>query len=372
MPATPTLRLTQTSIAPGQHQVQLALNGAGRPQTATARFAFQLADQDREDLRWYLEDYLEYPIDPAPAIAGRVEQRMAEVGRELFTGIFDSREGWSAWDKIHDRLHQTRIEVVSDVEAARVLPWELLRDPRTDNPLALDAHTFVRTEHETAKHPDLGAPGGKTIRVLLVICRPAGANDVPFRSVASHLVRLSAQARETFQLDVLRPPTFRQLATVLRAAADRGQPYHVVHFDGHGTWSTPSGSASRPLAGRRQGRGIPPRPTGGPGWCWLPTPSCAWPARPPTTSGCREGAPTPAATVTLPDAPRVSAAVVRPRLAGCHAETRRALPRPAQGPLLGTCRAVPGDQEARQEAPQEAAHDPQSSVSSSSWKHTTN
>jgi hypothetical protein len=53
------------------------------------------------------------------------------------------------------------------------------------------------------------------------------------------------------------------------------------------TASTPSGSPSRPLAGRRHGRGIPPRPSGGPGWCWLPTPSCAWPARPPRTSGCR-------------------------------------------------------------------------------------
>jgi hypothetical protein len=144
--------------------------------------------QDRDNLRWYLEDYLEYPIDLAPMIAAQVEQRMAEVGRELFTAIFDSREGWSVWDKIHDQLQHTRIEVVSDVEAAAVLPWELLRDPRTDNPLALDAATFVRAEHETAKHPELGAPGGETIRVLLVICRPAGGRDVPFRSVASHLV----------------------------------------------------------------------------------------------------------------------------------------------------------------------------------------
>src|SRR5215207_2705209 len=64
-------------------------------------------------------------------------------------------------------------------------------------------------------------------------------------------------------------------------------------------------------------------------------------------------APTPAATVTLSGAAWFSAAVVHTGLAGCHAETRRALPRPAQGPLLGTCRAVPGDQE----APQETAHD---------------
>jgi tetratricopeptide (TPR) repeat protein len=249
MAAGPTLRLTQTSTPGGQHQVQVALDGAGRPQTASAHFAFQLTDQDRENLRWYLEDYLVYPIDPAPTIAGQVEQRMAEVGRELFTKIFDSREGWSVWDKIHDRLHQARIEVVSDVESVAVLPWELLRDPRTDNPLALDAHTFVRAEHETAKHPELGMPGGERIRVLLVICRPAGSRDVPFRSVASHLVRLSGQARDTFQLDVLRPPTFKQLAAALRTAADQGEPYHVVHFDGHGTWAnfgqTDGGSAGR-------------------------------------------------------------------------------------------------------------------------------
>lgn len=64
-------------------------------------------------------------------------------------------------------------------------------------------------------------------------------------------------------------------------------------------------------------------------------------------------APTPAATVTLPGAARVFATVVRTRLAGECAETRRALPGSPQGPLLGTCRAVPGDQEASDEAQEE-------------------
>jgi tetratricopeptide (TPR) repeat protein len=75
------------------------------------------------------------------------------------------------------------------------------------------------------------------LRVLLVICRPGGGGDVPFRSVASHLVRVSDDARQVFDLDVLRPPTFATLGKVLRAAADRGQPYDVVHSDGHGTWA---------------------------------------------------------------------------------------------------------------------------------------
>jgi hypothetical protein len=50
-------------------------------------------------------------------------------------------------------------------------------------------------------------------------------------------VRVSDDAKQAFDLDVLRPPTFARLGHVLRAARDRGRPYHVVHFDGHGTWT---------------------------------------------------------------------------------------------------------------------------------------
>ena len=68
-------------------------------------------------------------------------------------------------------------------------------------------------------------------------------------------------------------------------------------------------------------------------------------------------APTAATAVTAAGAARVSAAAVRTGLASEYAETRRALPRPAQGPLLGTCRASPSDQEASQETQEQAAQD---------------
>ena len=75
------------------------------------------------------------------------------------------------------------------------------------------------------------------MRILLVICRPQGGNDVPFRSVAIRLIRgLTDSAREIFQLDVLRPPTFQRLEEVLRQAKAEGKPYHIVHFDGHGVY----------------------------------------------------------------------------------------------------------------------------------------
>jgi hypothetical protein len=75
------LRLTQTSTGQSQFRVEVALEASGQArQTATCTFRFELADQDREDLRWYLEDYPQFPLNPAPQIiAARIEQRLAEL-----------------------------------------------------------------------------------------------------------------------------------------------------------------------------------------------------------------------------------------------------------------------------------------------------
>jgi hypothetical protein len=217
----------------------VALEGDGLPrQTATATFSYQLTAQDQEDLRWYLEDYLQYPQDPAPKIAARVEGRMAELGTRLFQELFQSSDdARDLWATLRTRLQETRVEVVAPVREATGLPWELVRDPKTDTPLALRAQAFVRTHPQAAQRPHVPASPAGPIRILLVICRPGADDDVPFRSVASRLIKgLSEDARALFQLDVLRPPTFEELARVLRDARAQGKPYHVVHFDGHGTY----------------------------------------------------------------------------------------------------------------------------------------
>ena len=81
-------------------------------------------------------------------------------------------------------------------------------------------------------------------------------------------------------LDVLRPATFTRLSSVLRAAADAGRPYHVVHFDGHGTWldvadlepdqaddGPPPGAGVAAAASLSQGIGRGPVAAGA---AWLP------------------------------------------------------------------------------------------------------
>ncbi len=244
-----TLRLTQFTEAEDKYRVEVALEGDGQPrQTAVSRFDFKLSPQDHEDLRWYLEDYLQYPLDPAPTIAARIEQRMHDIGTDLFKAVFQSSDdSRDLWATLRGQLNDARVEINTEVREATAIPWELLRDLKTEAALALRAQAFVRSQPQTSQRPRLPAKSSGSIRILLVICRPAGSDDVPFRSVAGRLLKgLSGVDTDALQLDVLRPPTFEQLSKTLRQAKANGTPYHVVHFDGHGTYeemASPSGMA---------------------------------------------------------------------------------------------------------------------------------
>ncbi len=233
----PRLHLQQTELGPGRYRITVSSDLFTLEHTQD--FDFQLAPADQEAIRWYLEDYLDKPFEPNPSIAARTEQRMAEIGRELFEKLFDGRKMIEWWGRAKERLNELRIEVSTSVTAATALPWELLRDPVTETPLALEAAEFVRSHRDADRQPQVPEPAER-IRILLVICRPREDRDVPFRSVASQLVRgLNEDARRQVELDVLRPPTFEQLSRRLHEAKNAGQPFHLVHFDGHGLYADP-------------------------------------------------------------------------------------------------------------------------------------
>lgn len=245
-----TLRLAQhPGGAPDRYRVEVGAEGFDRLLSPlSVEFQFALTGRDREEIRWYLEDYLEYFHDPAPQIAARIEQRMAAIGEELFRAIFGTDDARDLWATIRPHLAETRIEVTAGIAEATAIPWELIRDPRINAPLALTARAFVRGQRAALAALPVAQAKADKVRILLVICRPKGSEDVPFRSVASRLIKgLSGNARAAFDLDVLRPPTYESLARVLREARDRHFPYHIVHFDGHGTYANPAELA---MAGR--------------------------------------------------------------------------------------------------------------------------
>jgi tetratricopeptide (TPR) repeat protein len=237
----PTLRFTPTRVAQNRWEVEIVFESIdSHRKSVVSNFSFNVSAQEQEDLRWYLEEYPQYAADLAPKIAARVEKRIAEMGEDLFTALFqtddDTRDLWAT---LRDRLSDTRIEIVSQVSEAASVPWELIRDPKTGMPLSLSAKAFVRTAHRSAVTLPLleNENGAGPVRILLVMFRPGGDDDIPFRSVARRLIKaLRGEAHEALQLDVLRPPTFSRLSAVLREAQAEGKPYHVVHFDGHGAF----------------------------------------------------------------------------------------------------------------------------------------
>jgi hypothetical protein len=244
----PTLRINQQrGDAPHRYRIEITATDIPNfaPQQFSRDIAFELTPQDGERIRWYLEDYLQFDEDPAPQIARGVEAFMANCGDGLFRSLFEGmHEGMQLWKMIEPHLSATRIEITTDISEATAIPWELIRNPRTRRFLALSGASFVRTQRQAQITL---APAGEAVkvRILLVICRPRGGNDVPFRSVAGRLVtRLSDDARDAFDLDVLRPPTYEQLAETLRLAHERGRPYHIVHFDGHGVYAEEEGLAT--------------------------------------------------------------------------------------------------------------------------------
>lgn len=119
------LRLDQSMLADGRHRVAVRLEDDDPPAEGVSEFTFALREDDQRDIRWYLEEFLEYPLDPAPAVAARVQRRMTEIGAALFREVFASENARQAWASVRNRLGQVRVEVGADVDGAAALPWEL-------------------------------------------------------------------------------------------------------------------------------------------------------------------------------------------------------------------------------------------------------
>ena len=216
-------------------------------EVARAPLTWPLDASALEDLRWYLEDYLLAPYgvweDRGPTVA----EKLAGWGDEVFASVFGSGPARDAYHRARDR----GLEVVfrSADPSLLALPWELMRDGA--GPVALGARGISRALPVADRAGTLEVPGGR-LRVLMVISRPSGTRDVGYQMVARPLMERLEAVRGQVDLTVLRPPTFDALDQALRQAAEAGEPFHVVHFDGHGVMPRRAVGGSG-LAGARPG-----------------------------------------------------------------------------------------------------------------------
>src|SRR4051812_28345952 len=97
---------------------------AGPPQP----FVPFLSTEDYEDLRWYLEDYMELPTGGSVVRAARIEQALGAWGKKLFDAVFGGGDHRELYNALLDGPAPRLLTVgTSDLDVLR-LPWELMAD----------------------------------------------------------------------------------------------------------------------------------------------------------------------------------------------------------------------------------------------------
>ncbi len=191
-----------------------------------------------DELRWYLEDYLKWPVGPPVKRAGRIEKNLHKWGKSLFDAVFTDREALGVWIQFRTpHIDRPRLLTIdsTDPEVLR-LPWELMANE--------DAHLFAlditlrRRVHKSiqAVQEQFRVP----VRVLMVISRPKDSSFIDPRASAKVLTDVAESiGKKNAEVEFLWPPTLKALNRRLR---DPGKcKVHVLHFDGHGVYDMKKG-----------------------------------------------------------------------------------------------------------------------------------
>ncbi|MBT8420732.1 MAG: CHAT domain-containing protein, partial [Gammaproteobacteria bacterium] len=190
-----------------------------------------------EDLRWYLENYVSWPVGPNVKRAGRVEGRLTDIGRLLFQATLGRPDAMRIWQQFRDHPDRPKHLTIDtrDPDVLR-LPWELLADGQS-HLFALDI-SIRRRVHDSKQR--LTGPGFTLpLRILMVTARPQETNFIDPRIAPRALLDAvagfgGAAGQETVVVEFLDTPSFVALSQRLRD--ETKPPVHVVHFDGHGKY----------------------------------------------------------------------------------------------------------------------------------------
>jgi tetratricopeptide (TPR) repeat protein len=232
---------------------------SGRPHVHSVsawRFIAPIGPIEAEELRWYLEQYAVWPSHYFRDRARKLEENLVRWGRLLHEAAIPAAHTSkviSAWEKASDHAGRrfsvhvdTALEagaVDSDVRTAREaatlllgLPWELLHDGTS---YIFQGAKPVRVRRrlpstEAREVPVVATP----IRILLVTARPEdeSCGYIDHRASALPLVEAMEALPGQVKLHVLNPSTLPALREELDRARNAREPYHVIHFDGHGVY----------------------------------------------------------------------------------------------------------------------------------------
>jgi tetratricopeptide (TPR) repeat protein len=228
--------------------------------TESWRFIAPIGPIEAEELRWYLEKYAIWPSEYFRDRARQVEENLVEWGKLLHDAalpVAHTSNVMQAWARIGNAGRRFSVKVdaalevgspAADVEAAREsatlllgLPWELLHNGQA---FLFQGAKPVRVRRRLPSTGVFDVPVVATpIRILLVTARPEdeACLYIDHRASALPLVEAMEALGGLVRIHVLAPPTLPALREELDRAHRSGEPYHVVHFDGHGVYDRRAG-----------------------------------------------------------------------------------------------------------------------------------
>jgi tetratricopeptide (TPR) repeat protein len=191
-----------------------------------------LTDRDYDDLRWYLEDYMDLPDGGSVTRAEGIEKRLDKWGLRLLDMLFKEADNHALLDSLIKQKPPKLLTVATDNPDCLRIPWELIRNRA--GPLVQQGITIRRQLPiaGAAKEHAIDLP----LRILLIVSRPSDAGFIDPRLSARSMLDALAVLGDDVCVDFCRPPTLARMTEMLHYAKQSGKPYHIVHFDGHGTF----------------------------------------------------------------------------------------------------------------------------------------
>jgi tetratricopeptide (TPR) repeat protein len=219
-------------FAAGETDYHARLSDAGGNELGVAvPFTPFLTEDDYEDLRWYLEDYMDLPDGGAVTRAERIERNLEVWGRKLYDALFTAEENRSLLSRLLAGPEPRELTIATKDPLLLQLPWELMADEAGS--LAQRLSVRRQLEQPEATTP---RPAQLPLRILYIVSRPADAGFIDPRMTAKALLDALDPLGASVRVDFCRPPTLERMKEMLRDGQQAGAPYGLVHFDGHGTF----------------------------------------------------------------------------------------------------------------------------------------
>jgi tetratricopeptide (TPR) repeat protein len=190
-----------------------------------------LTEDDYENLRWYLEDYMDLPDGGAVTRARRIEGDLQRWGRTLHDALFTAKENRDLLKTLLAAEEPRELTLATQDPVLLHLPWELMADDAG----RLAQRVSVRRQLEEPEKTTTRAVK-LPLRILYIVSRPADAGFIDPRHTTKALFEALDPLGASVRVDFCRPPTVARMEEMLRAGQQAGDPYDLVHFDGHGTF----------------------------------------------------------------------------------------------------------------------------------------